>query len=97
MSENKQIKEMDNETSMEYMTEMYGQVLSGIKILIPRLKASSLGRVLEIYAGLPFVSPNKNPQSQDEVVLLQGLIRLGDLRTSMLELVDDEGKVKKNG
>lgn len=87
---------MSNETAFKHLTEMYGQTLAGIKMMTGRLKAKELGRVLEIYAGLPFVQPSKGPGSENEKILLQGLIKLGDLRTSLLELVDEEGKVKQD-
>lgn len=90
------LKVMSNEKSMKHLTEMYGQTLSGVKLLSKRLKATSLGRVLEIYAGLPFVQPIKSPVNQDEVILLQGLIKLADLRTAMLDLVGEDGKVKED-
>lgn len=89
-------REMSNETAHKHLVEMYGQTFSGVKLLLPRLSAKSLGRVMEIYAGLPFVVPTKTPGSQDEAILLQGLIKLGDIRTSIMELVDEEGNVKAN-
>lgn len=90
------IRELDNEESFKHLVERYGQVLAGIKMLIPRLKAKELGRVVEVFASLPFVAPTKSPGSEDEKVLLQGLISLGDIRYQLLELVDENGKVKPN-
>ena len=87
---------MTNETAHKHLTEMYGQTFAGVKLLLPRMNAKGLGRVLEIYSGLPFVKPVKSPATQDELVLLQGLIKLGDLRSSILELVNEDGKVKPN-
>lgn len=90
------LKEMDNETSMKHLSGMFGQTLAGIKLLLPRLNGKAIGRVLETYAGLPFIQPSKVPQTDLEKTLLQGLIKLGDLRISMLELVNEEGKVKQD-
>lgn len=91
-----QFREMSNETSMKHLTEMYGQTLAGIKLLLPQMSGKAIGRIVEVYAGLPFVSPTKTPQSENERVLLQGLIKLADLRISMLELVGEEGEVIKD-
>lgn len=89
-----QFRQMSDETAYKHLVEMFGQTLAGVKLLMGRMNAKALGRVMEIYAGLPFVKPTKSPVTQDEVVLLQGLIKLGDIRTSLLELVNEEGKLK---
>jgi hypothetical protein len=91
------VRKMSNETSMKHLSAMFSQTLAGMKLLKNSMKGAQIGRVLDIYMGLPFVKPEKAIQNENERVLLQGLIKLNDLRITMLELVNDEGEIKANG
>lgn len=91
---NGKFTKMSNQKSFDYLNEAYANAFNQVSLLIPYLNARSLGRVLEIYAGLPFIEPKKMAKDKYEEALLGNLIKLGDIRTSIIELVDEKGNVK---
>lgn len=95
-NESGSFSKMSNQKSFDYLNKAYADAYNQIVLLLPSLTSKGMGRVLEIYAGLPFIPPTKTAQDKYENAVLHNLVKLGDIRTSILELVDEKGNVKND-